>query len=150
MANTTTDAEPKLPEWFSSMCDRLWKMQRAFWTLLGLGAIASLVAFLLTLQWPFATNKSLDGTFLGWCFHNSLLLLFIGLFYLACFGVVYIGHRYHRLALVHANFEHPEQLQRSRATSSKATTTLSPAYDSRYGEPDTKGRSRCCRKRSSG
>ncbi len=96
MAETTTNAEQKLPGWFSSSCDRLWRAQRAFWTLFGVGVLASLLAFLLTLQWPFTSNKSLDGTFLAWCFQNSWLLLFIGLFYLACFGVVYIGHRYHR------------------------------------------------------
>ncbi|HVB73884.1 MAG TPA: hypothetical protein VNE38_10035 [Ktedonobacteraceae bacterium] len=65
MAETTTNEEQKLPLWFSGACNRLWKMQRAFWALLGLGALASLLAFLMTLQWPFASNKSLNGTFLG-------------------------------------------------------------------------------------
>ena len=98
MAETATGEEQKLPSWFSGMCDRLWKMQRAFWTLFGLGALASLLAFLLALQWPFASNKSLNGTFLGWCFNHAPLLLFIGLFYLALFGIVYVGHHYYRLA----------------------------------------------------
>ena len=98
MAETTTGEAKRLPGWFPSLCDKLWRMQRAFWTLFGLGVLASVLAFLFALQWPFTSNKSLNGTFIGWCFHNSLLLLFIGLFYLALFGIVYIGHHYHHLA----------------------------------------------------
>src|SRR5205807_1894575 len=52
-----------------------------------------------TLRWPFTANTSYNGTFIGWCFQNSSLLLLIGLLYLALFFIVYMGHHYHRLAL---------------------------------------------------
>ena len=61
------------PNWFIRKCKWLWNKQRFIWTSIVLGIVLNILASLLFIRWPLATNKNLDGTIIQWFIQNQLL-----------------------------------------------------------------------------
>ncbi len=95
MAGIANNSTQKPPNWFIHTCKWLWQRQKAILAIMGIsGIVGSVIATFLFLKWPWASNKNLHGTFVGWCFQNWYLLLFIGLFLLLIDAIIYLGSRF--------------------------------------------------------
>jgi len=94
-ASTSNTSTQGPPDWFVVLCKRLWTTQKLIWrTGLALGVLASVLAALLFIQWPWTTSKSLDGTLFKWFIQNPGSLLIAGLFLLLLILVIYLGSRF--------------------------------------------------------
>src|SRR3954454_5103727 len=96
MADTSTGSTSTQgpPDWFVKPCKWLWKKQGFIWGTIGLSIVLNILASLFFIQWPWATNKNLDGTLIKWFIQNPVILLIAGLFLLLLFCIIYLGSRF--------------------------------------------------------
>jgi hypothetical protein len=112
MAETSTGNSnaKRPPDWFVSLCKRLWEKQSFIWTTLVLGITLNVIASLLFVQWPLTASKNLDGTIIGWFIQNPGIILFAGVILLLLFIIIYLGSRFDSVVVIPGN-KPPEYIE---------------------------------------
>lgn len=77
-------------------CHTLWRMQKRFWSIVGISLILNVGAVFLFYRWPWSTNPKIAeaGSVVWWLLHPQLYMLLCGLLLFFLTALIFVGSRF--------------------------------------------------------
>src|SRR5258708_24603955 len=77
MGNHSIDNTSRPQKWWIRLCQRLYQMHKTFWSLFLVSVLASVLAGLLSLRWPWSINPRIaeEGSPLKWALQHPVIFL---------------------------------------------------------------------------